>query len=56
MELITIIMPAYNCEKTVSRSVESILKQTYKKFEVIIVMMVQQIERRVFVNHLMIEE
>lgn len=37
MELITIIMPAYNCEKTVSRSVESILKQTYKKFEVIIV-------------------
>lgn len=35
--LISIIIPAYNCEKTISRCIESILCQTYKNIEIIIV-------------------
>lgn len=36
-ELITVIIPTYNREKTIIRSIESVLKQTYKNFEIIIV-------------------
>lgn len=34
---ISIIIPAYNCEKTLKNTLESILNQTYKNFEVIII-------------------
>lgn len=35
--LFSVVIPAYNREKTVGRSIESILNQTYKNFEIIIV-------------------
>lgn len=35
--MISIIIPVYNCEKQISRCVESILRQTYKNIECIIV-------------------
>ena len=34
---ISVIMPAYNAEKTVGESIESVLKQTYRDFELIII-------------------
>lgn len=36
-ELISVIMPAYNAEKTLSQAIESVLKQSYKYLELIIV-------------------
>ena len=36
-EVISVILPAYNCEKTVEASVRSVLSQTYGKIELIIV-------------------
>ena len=36
-EEISIIMPAYNAEKTITRAIESIQKQTYKNWWLIIV-------------------
>ena len=36
-EKISIIMPIYNAEKTLNKSIESILKQTYKNLEIILV-------------------
>lgn len=35
--MFSIIMPAYNCEKTISRAVISILQQTFTQYELIIV-------------------
>lgn len=35
--LISVIMPAYNAEKYISNAIESILNQTFKKFELIII-------------------
>lgn len=35
--LVSVIMPAYNVEKYISQAIESILNQTYKNFEFIIV-------------------
>lgn len=35
--LITVIMPVYNCEKTVATAIYSILNQTYKNIELIVV-------------------
>ena len=35
-ELISVILPAYNCEKTIEASVLSVLSQTYGNFELII--------------------
>ena len=34
-ELISVIIPIYNCEKYIGRCIESILNQTYKNFEII---------------------
>ena len=36
-ELVSIIMPAYNAEKTLSEAVTSALQQTYKNFELLII-------------------
>ena len=36
-KLISIIIPVYNCEKYLGRCIESILNQTYKNIEVILV-------------------
>ena len=36
-ELISVIMPAYNAEKTLARAVESVLAQTYPFFELLVI-------------------
>ncbi len=36
-DLISIIMPTYNCSKFIGKSIESVLNQTYPKWELIIV-------------------
>ena len=35
--LVSVIMPAYNSEKYIGKSIESVLAQDYEKFELIIV-------------------
>lgn len=35
--LVSVVMPAYNAEKTIAQSIQSVLCQTYKKLELIIV-------------------
>jgi len=35
--LISVIIPAYNCEKTIESAINSILNQTYKNIEIIVV-------------------
>ncbi len=35
--LVSVIMPVYNSSRFLSRSIESVLKQTYQKFELIII-------------------
>ena len=35
--LLSIIVPAYNCEKSIEKCIDSILKQTYNDIEIIIV-------------------
>lgn len=37
MNKVTVIMPAYNSSKTIARSIECVLNQTYDNFELIIV-------------------
>ena len=37
MEKVSVIMPVYNCEKFVKHSIESVQKQTYKNWELLIV-------------------
>ena len=37
MHQITIIIPAYNCEKQISRCLDSVIGQTYSDFECIII-------------------
>ena len=34
---ISVIIPAYNCEKTIKETVNSVLKQTFADFELIII-------------------
>lgn len=36
-DLVSIISPSYNCEKFISKTIESVLAQTYKNWELIIV-------------------
>lgn len=36
-EMVSIIIPTYNREKYIERAVQSILRQTYDKYEIIIV-------------------
>lgn len=36
-ELVSIIIPTYNCEKSIRRTIESVKKQTYTDWEIIIV-------------------
>ena len=36
-DLVSIISPSYNCEKFISKTIESVLVQTYKNWELIIV-------------------
>lgn len=40
--MLSIIVPVYNCEKTIEKCVDSILKQNYLDFELILIMMVPQ--------------
>jgi len=36
-KLVSVIMPCFNCEKTVAASIESILNQTYQNIEILII-------------------
>lgn len=36
-DLISIIMPCYNCEKTIAQAIDSIIMQTYENWELIII-------------------
>ncbi|MEW4328511.1 glycosyltransferase family 2 protein [Rossellomorea marisflavi] len=36
-ELVSIIMPAYNCEEFISETIESVINQTYKNWELIVI-------------------
>ena len=44
--LISIIMAAYNTEKTIEQAINSVLSQTYTNFELLVVNDAQQTERR----------
>ena len=35
--LVSIIMPVYNCERFLSESIESVISQSYKNWELLIV-------------------
>lgn len=35
--LVSIVMPAYNCEEYIAQAIESVIKQTYQKWELIII-------------------
>lgn len=37
MITVSVVMPAYNCEKTINEAVESVLNQTYSDFELLII-------------------
>ena len=37
MELVSVIIPVYNREKTIKKAIESVLNQTYDNIEVIAV-------------------
>lgn len=37
MDKISIIMPAYNCEKTIVKAIDSVIQQTYQNWELIII-------------------
>ncbi len=37
MPLISVIIPAYNAEKTIRETIESVLKQTFQDFEIIVI-------------------
>ena len=37
MELISVIVPVYNVEKYLPRCIDSILKQTYKNIEILLI-------------------
>ena len=36
-ELVSVILPAYNCEKTLADTLESVLNQTYRDFEIVLI-------------------
>ena len=36
-DLVSVILPAYNCEKTLTDTLESVLNQTYKDLEIILI-------------------
>ena len=37
MEKISVIIPAYNCEKYLEQCVRSVMNQTYKNLEIIVI-------------------
>ena len=50
MAKISVIVPVYNCEAYITQCIESVLRQTFRDFELILLMMVQKIKARKFVS------
>ena len=36
-DLVSVIVPAFNCEKTIKRCLDSIVKQKYKNIEILVI-------------------
>lgn len=50
--ILTIVVPAYNVERYIQQCLNSLIGQTIDDFQVIIIMMVQQMVRRIYVTNM----
>lgn len=55
MEKVSVIVPIYNAGEYLRPCLESIVNQTYLNLEIILIMMVQQIHRLLFVKNIVRE-
>ena len=56
MQKVSVIMSVYNGERHLRESVDSILNQTFKDFEFIIINDDQKISPKIFLSHIRMKE